>query len=406
MKVKKSTKSIYLDFASATPVDPKILSVYVKVSKDCFGNPSALHKEGVAAKRMLENARKKVADVLSAQSDEIVFTSGGTEGDNLALFGVIESGAVKKFLKGLTGSKADKKPHIIVSSIEHAAILETAKVLEGSLRADVSYLPVDSDGVVVISELKKLLRPETVLVSVMYANNEIGTVQPIREIAKTIRHFRKEQGVFPLFHTDATQAANYLSLRVPPLGVDLMTLNGSKIYAPRGTGAFFIRRGVELAPLMHGGLQEGSIRPGTEHVAGVVSFSEALIATQKISEKESKRLKIIQEYFFRELFKAFPDTISNGSREYRLPNNVHVTFPNFSSETLMLYLDARGISVSEKSACKASLEETSHVIAALGRKNSGISGSIRFSMGRTTTKEEIKKTIAVLKEIRALLKKQ
>jgi cysteine desulfurase len=267
-------------------------------------------------------------------------------------------------------------------------------------------VPPDPGALVRISELKKMLRPETVLVSVMYANNEIGTVEPIREIAKTVRHIRKERSMFPLIHTDATQAANYVSLRVPSLGVDLMTLNGSKIYAPRGTGALFIRRGVILAPIFHGGLQEGNVRPGTEHLAGAVSFAEALHITQKISEKESKRLRALQDFFFKELLKSFPDTIINGSREFRLPNNIHVTFPGFSSETLMLYLDARGISVSEKSACKADSGEPSHVLAALGTVSEDVAGSIRFSMGRTTTKEDIKKTIVALKEIRALLKKE
>jgi cysteine desulfurase len=310
--------------------------------------------------------------------------------------GSVRSESVQKYVRG-------KKPHIIISSIEHAAIIETAKILSESGEASVSYLPVDNEGIVLVQELKKMLRPETVLVSVMYANNEIGTIQPIREIAKTLRHARKEKGMFPLLHTDATQAGNYLPLRIPPLGVDLMTLNSSKIYGPKGVGALFVRDGIILSPLMHGGIQEGGFRPGTENVAGCVAFSRALAITQSMMKKESERLSSLQNFFFNELSKAFPDSVINGSRALRLPNNVHVSFPEISSETLTLYLDARGIYVSEKSACKASMEEPSHVITALG-KNTGM-GSIRFSMGRSTTRNDIKRTIAALKDIRALIGK-
>jgi cysteine desulfurase len=394
--------SIYLDFASATPIDKKVLEVYVQTAQTLTANPSALHSEGRRAKLALEHARQQVANTLEVHSDEIIFTSGGTEGDNIAILGVLKSPKLKEKLGG-------KKPHLIISTIEHAAIIESAEALLNEGLISLSYAPVTKEGIVDITEFKKLLRPETVLVSIMYANNEIGTVQPIREIAKVIRHFRKIQNSklkavsFPLFHTDATQAANYLSLRVPTLGVDVLTLNGSKIYGPRGTGALYVRRGIMLAPILYGGEQEGNRRPGTEHVPGAVAFAEALVQTQKVSLKEATRLAHIQKFFFSELFKVFPDIEINGSQKERLPNNVHVTFPGFQSEILMLYLDAKGIFVSEKSACKSESAEPSHVIAALGKISRSTDGSIRFSLGRTTTKDDIRSTVNALQEIRTIL---
>jgi cysteine desulfurase len=303
------------------------------------------------------------------------------------------------------------RPHIIVSSIEHAAILETVKKLEVEKQITVSVCPVDTEGVVIVSELTKLLNKNTVLVSVMHANNEIGTVQPIKEIAKTIRHFRKQLAVsskkvvvFPLFHTDATQAPNYLEIGVEKLGVDLMTLNGSKIYGPKGVGALYVKRGTPLRSVFSGGLQEKGLRPGTENLPAISAFAVALTIAQKIRIRESKRLQKIQTIFIKKLKQLFPQLIVNGSLVQRLPNNVNVTIPPYESEKLVLYLDAQGIYISEKSACKSTEPNASHVLESLGVSDT-TAGSIRFSMGRTTTISDISYVVASLKKIVEILNK-
>src|SRR3989344_5523461 len=383
-------RRIYLDHASATPLDPRVFMAMKPLMVKEFGNPGALYREGVAAKDAILLARKKIAQILFAHPDEIVFTGSGTEGNNLAIQGVVRSAQEKS---------AENKVHIITSAIEHPSVLSVCQALENH-HVDVSYIGVDGNGVIKLDELKKALRKETVLVSVMYANNEIGTIEPIREIAKIVRVWRKQYNTsFPYFHTDACQAANYLPLHVERLGVDLLTLNGSKIYGPKGMGALFIRRGVPLSPLIYGGGQERRLRPGTENVAGIVGLAEALGIAETMKEKESRRLTTLRDYFIKSVFKKIPGVILNGDRSKRLPNNVNVSIPGVESDHLIIELDAHGVAASARSACKSMDEEGSHVIMALGRNTIGTESGIRFTLGRSTTKKDINYVIAMLPQL-------
>lgn len=372
-------KRIYLDYAAATPVSALAQKAVAETSKKFFGNPSAIHKEGKEARASLESVRALVAEALAARPDEIIFTSGATEANNMAFMGVVQSAGIR----GLA------RPHIIISAIEHPSVLETVKALE-RYGMKVDYLSVDSRGLVDTKELRKLITPETVLVSVMYANNEIGTIEPIIDIAKEIRHARKMNGgIYPYFHTDASQAANYLDMNVLRLGVDLMTISSGKTYGPRGIGALFVKRGVEMSPLMYGGEHEGSRRPGTESVALAQGFAVALTETRKMSAKESKRVQKLRDTLALKILKKVSGTSVNGDLSHSIPNILNISFDGVESEALVLYLDAVGIAVSGKSACKSSDEGPSHVILAIGNVGNGEAGSIRFSLGGETKSEDI-----------------
>lgn len=399
--VRRNKKTIYLDFASSTPIDPKVLRVLTQVSQSTFANPSALHKLAVEAHTILNTSRKRIAEAIGAHSDEIIFVSGGTESDNLALLGVIQS--VKK-------KYPDIIPHVIVSAIEHAAVKVVAeKLIEWGVA--VTVIPVDTNGLVDPKNIRSAIRPETVFVSIMYANNEIGTIEPIVEIMKEVRHARRHKDThavlpqtYPLMHTDASQALNYINIQVEKLGVDLLSFNSSKLYGPKGVGALFVKRNTPIEPLFWGGDQEFGLRPGTEPVPAIVAFAEAIIQTTVLRDKEIKRLTLLRNCFISELQKIFPKIRINGDIVHRLPNNINVTFPNINSELLVIYLDAEGICVSAKSACKSKDPEASHVIAALGLGDStSETGSIRFSLGRGTTWQELSYTIKALKKIFTLL---
>jgi len=377
-------------------------------------NPSSIHELGVITRRKLENARRHVAEVLFARPGEIIFTSGGTESNNLAIQGVVYAAS---FL-----------PHIITTNIEHPSVLETFKLLEKRKLAQITIVPVEKNGIVDPRKIKKEIKKNTVLVSVMYANNEIGTIQPIKEIAKTVRYFRKSVKVkpsregltftgYPLFHTDAVQAANYLDLNVEKLGVDLLTLSGSKIEGAGRVGVLYKKKPVPLAPIFGGGDQEQSIRPGTENWPEILKFASALQAAQKIKNKEAKRLTKLCDYFIERLRGTSASLIINGDLENRLPNNVNVTFPKIPSDLLVLELSARGIMCSSKSACESSREEGSYVIEALrntsarqparpaGGDLAENVGGVRFSLGRDTQKQDIDYTVKVLAQILQKLKK-
>ena len=392
-------KTIYLDHAATTPIDERVAKLILKSTKDLFANPGGLYDEAILAKKALEKARKDTADILSALSDEIIFTSGGTESDNLALFGVVRK-AKEDFPK--------KKIHIIVSLIEHAAILEVAQELEkeGVL---VSYATPDNDGIISPKTIESLLKTNTVLVSVMHANNEIGTIQPIREIAKVVRHFRKNNKMispqYPVFHTDASQTASYLSLRVPPLGVDMMTLSSQKIYGPRGVGVLYVRRGVNLKPIIFGGDQEHGIRPGTENVPLIVGFAEALRISESKKESESKRLIVLRDYFIKKLLDEVPGAVLNGYTKERLPNNVNISVKGMDNDFLVISLASKGILCSTRSACKTNNEKGSHVILALRGEKNLERESLRFSLGRDTTKEKLNTTVRELSRIVKEIKK-
>ncbi|HEY4512457.1 MAG TPA: cysteine desulfurase family protein [Candidatus Paceibacterota bacterium] len=388
---------VYLDYASATPVDPKVLKVMRETSAT-FANPASLFEEGRKAKEILDNARKTVAGVLRASPTEIVFTSGGTEANNLAIFGVVEY---------FSKINQNKKPHIIVSSIEHSSVLEAIKKIEKN-GAEVSLIKPDSNGAVDPKKVRDALKKNTALVSVMYANNEIGTIEPIKEITKVIRRFKKAKSCqlktksypssFPIFHTDAAQAANYLSLDVFKLGVDLMTLDGSKIYGPKGVGALFVKRNISIIPQIVGGGQENNLRSGTENLSVIAGFAKALVIVEKTKAKESKRLETLRDYFVGKLSKL-PKASINGSLGNRLPNNVSVCVENLDAEFAVFQLDQRGIAVSSASTCMNLKEDSySYVIEEIGKAGCSRS-SLRFSLGRGTSKKDIDHCLKALFQI-------
>ena len=383
-------RKIYLDYAATTYIDPIVLDKMLPFLKGNFGNPSSLYSIGRQAKMGIEYARVSVAKILGASSQEIIFTGSGTESDNLAIFGVA------KFYQ-------NKGKHIIVSKIEHKAVLEAAKKLEKE-GFEIIYLDVDSKGLVNLLELKKFLRSDTILVSVMYANNEIGTIQPIAKISEIIREFRKEN-LLPLFHTDACQAAGALTLNVKKLGVDLLTINGSKIYGPKGVGCLYKAKDIKLDPIIVGGGQENNLRAGTENVALIAGFGEALKLAEKLRLRESRRLKKLRDYLIKRILKITPHSRLNGHPEKRLPNNINISIASIEGEALVLTLDKYGISASTGSACTSHDLNPSHVLLATGLAPELAHGSLRLTLGRKTTKMDLDYVLKILPEIIYKLRK-
>lgn len=386
-------KKIYLDYASMTPIDKKVAKVVSEYARIVELNPSAIHSGGVFARNIVEESRKSIARSINAQSDEIFFVGSGTESDALAILGVIRNLNKKDFL-----------PHIVTTNIEHSAVLENCRLLESRGEAEATYVNVEEDGIVDPRKIREAIKENTVLVSVMYANNEIGTIQPIREIAKEIRHYKKHNsGIyeFPLFHTDAAQAMNYLDTEnVDRLGVDMMSFNSTKIYGPKGVGVLYKKRGINLSPLYAGGGQEGGLRSGTENVPAIAGIAEALRITNKIKEKEISRLVYLRDYIISKLLnlgeKVGYKIFLNGDIENRLPNNINITVEGISSELLVIELDSKGIEVSERSACSADSDEGSHVINALRENNND---SVRITLGRDTKKSDLDYLVSSLEKI-------
>jgi cysteine desulfurase len=376
-------KQIYLDYAAATPVDAGVLAAMQPYFTQRFYNPSATYDTARSVKKDVEAARAKVALVLGARSAEIIFTAGGTEANNLAVRGILEQ---------FPGS------NVVVSAIEHESVLAAAQLYDHKLA------PVDKQGIVDVNSLVKLIDDKTVLVSVMYANNEVGTIQPIKDIAqalKAIRRTRQAKGIArPLyFHTDAAQAANYLDLHVSRLGVDLMTLNGGKIYGPKASGALFVASHVQLRPQILGGGQERGQRSGTENVAAIIGFAEALTLTQSLRHDEALRLSNLQKLFFGLLQEKIPGVVINGSLSHRLPNNLHLTIPGEDNERLLIELDEAGIIAAAGSACSASDEEPSHVLKAMGVSDADAQASLRLTMGRATDEVAVRVTVQTLRRL-------
>jgi cysteine desulfurase len=373
-------KTVYLDYAAATPLDNKVLAAMRPYFTNKFFNPSATYLPAKAVHQTVEAARSKVAAVLGARPAEIIFTAGGTEANNLAIHGVMRR-------------YPDKK--VLVSSIEHESVLAPAR------RYSCQEIPVLTDGLIDLTALEGLIDDTTVLVSIMFANNEIGTVQPVRAIADTIRRVlaqrRKSGNRLPLyFHSDATQAANYLDLHLSRLGLDLMTLNGGKIYGPKQSGLLWVRSGLILEPLLDGGGQESKLRSGTENVPGIIGFGLALEITQTKRSVEAERLKRLQQVFYDQLAKKVPSCIINGSLTKRLPNNIHITVPGQDNERLLISLDEAGILAAAGSACSASDQDPSHVLRALGLTDEDARSSLRFTMGRATTERDVQYTVDTL----------
>ncbi len=376
-------KTIYLDYAAATPVDPAVLKTMQPYYTDNFYNPSATYLAAKSVAADLKKARESVAFSLGAKPSEIVFTAGGTEANNLAIAGIIDQ---------YPGS------NIIVSAIEHESILEPAN------KYDYREAKVTKGGIVDLDYLEKLIDDNTVLISVMYANNEIGTIQPIKEIAKLLQNIRKARAnsgdKLPIFlHTDACQASNYLDLHTSRLGVDLMTLNGGKMYGPKQSGALYVRTGVVVSAQILGGGQERGLRSGTENVASIIGFAKALEIAQEKRPVEAKRLTELRDDFVYQLKANFPDAIINGSLKKRLPNNISVTFPGTDNERLMMQLDEKGIMCAVGSACSASNDEPSHVLKSIGLPDEKARSTLRFSLGRDTTINQIKETLRSIQQV-------
>ncbi len=374
---------IYLDHAAATPIDPVVFDAMQPYFSDVFYNPSATYVPARQAREALETARGGVAGWLGARPTEVIYTAGGTEGNNLAIAGVMAQ---------------FPNCSVTVSSIEHDSVLAPAQ------QFNCSAAPVTEQGRVVLDDLRQKIAPNTVLVSVMYANNEVGTIQPLRHISAMLAEIRAERkkagNETPLyFHTDACQAANYLGLSVASLGVDLMTLNGGKIYGPKQTGVLYVASHVQIAPILRGGGQERGMRSGTENVAGAVGFAAALDMAQTGRQNEAARLNEVKNGAIRLLTQQIPSAIINGSQKYRLPNNMHVTLPGFDNERVLMQLEERGFLAAAGSACSASSEEPSHVLRAMGISDEVAQSSLRITMGRATTKTDMEKFVQTLTDI-------
>lgn len=370
---------VYLDNSATTPVKPEVLEAMLPYLKDEYGNPSSIYRKAAAAEIAVRTAREQVAEALGASANEIFFTACGTEADNWAI-------------KGVALANQKKGKHIITSQIEHHAVLHTVQYLE-KMGFSVTILPVDGEGKVSPDALRDAIREDTVLVSIMMANNEIGTVQPIRELAA----IAKEKGV--LFHTDAVQAVGSLAIDVKELGVDLLSLSAHKFGGPKGVGALYIKRGTRIDNFMHGGAQERNRRGGTENVAGIAGLGKAIsLATANIEEKAA-RITALRDKLIAGIEKEIPHIRFNGHRTDRLPGNVNFCFQYIEGEALLLRLDAKGIAASSGSACTSGSLDPSHVLLALGLPHEIAHGSLRLSIGEQNTEEEINYVLKVLPDI-------
>lgn len=388
-RIPRPRNTIYLDHAAATPVRPEVIRVMQPFWAKEFGNPSTLYALGQHAHQALSKARNDVANTLHVDQTEIIFTAGGSESDTLAIVG-----AARAF-------RANHKRggHILTTAIEHHAVLAAVRATQ-DLGIRTTIIPVNAEGFVSIKDVQAAIEPDTFLASIMFANNEIGTIQPISAIARMIQaenHTR--QGTTKpriLFHTDACQAAGYLELSIPNLGVDLLTLNGSKLYGPKQTGILYVRKGVTIVPLVYGGGQERGLRGGTENVAGAVGFARALTLAQAEQVKEAARITRLRNTFAAQLLKLIPHSRINGpSLEdtqaplQRLPNNLNISFAGCDGEALVIYLDAYNVAAATGSACATGSTEPSHVLRAIGRTTSEVRGSLRLTLGKGTTASQL-----------------
>jgi len=374
-----------MDNAATTPVRKEVLEAMLPYFGEYYGNPSSLYQTAAASKKAVENAREQVAKALGAKTEEIYFTGCGTESDNWALTGAAEA-------YGKNGG------HIITSAIEHHAVLHTCQYLE-SRGYDVTYLPVDEDGLISIEELEKAIRPETFLISIMLANNEIGTIQPVKEIGLLAR----ERKI--IFHTDAVQAVGHMPIDVNELNIDMLSMSAHKIYGPKGVGALYVRKGIRLKSFMHGGAQERSRRAGTENVPGVVGLGKAIELITAEMEEENKKLISLRERLIEGLMSAIPYARLNGHREKRLPGNVNISFEFVEGESILISLDFKGIAASSGSACTSGSLDPSHVLLAIGLPHEKAHGSVRFTLGMYNTEEDADEVIRELPPIIEKLRK-
>ena len=371
-------REVYLDYAATTPVKDEVLQEMLPYFTRKFGNPSSLYSVGQESKNAVNQARERVASLIGAQPREVIFTSSGTEADNWALIEIARA-------------RQDKGRHVITTKIEHHAILHSGEALEKE-GFEVTWLDPDSEGFIPPEALRAAIRPDTTLVSVMMANNEIGTLEPIRELAA----IAKESDA--VFHTDAVQALGNIPIDVKDLGIDLMSISAHKIYGPKGIGALYIRRGVKLPNHMFGGAQELGKRAGTENLTGIVGFGKAAELAQANLEEHAGNLTELRNYFISSVESRIEDVKLNGSRTYRLPGNVNFTFKYIEGEALLLLLDMAGVAVSTGSACSSASLTPSHVLAAIGVPVEMIHGSVRFTLGDFTTKQDLDYVVDVLEE--------
>lgn len=368
---------IYLDNAASTPVHEQVLHEMIPFLQDQFGNPSSIHRYGRFAQRAIQNARKQIAHLINSEPNEILLTSGGTESNNTALFGL---------------AHAAKGNHIVTSSIEHEAILEPCKKLEKE-GFEITYIPVDNSGIVNSKDIEKSITPETCLVSIMFANNEVGTIQPIQEISK-ICHDKQI-----VFHTDAVQAVGKVKLDVKELGIDMLSISSHKINGPKGVGALYIKKGIEIIPFIFGGGQENGMRSGTENVASIVGFGKACQLAQENMKQNILHLQNIRNNLIAKVMKEIPLVTLNGHSDQRIANNAHFTFLGVNGEDLIIKLDENGIAASTGSACSVKVQKESHVLKAMGFSHDQIAGSLRLTVGMTNTDSEIEKTVEILKKV-------
>ena len=376
---------IYLDHAGTTPTDPRVLEAMLPYFTQLYGNPSSVHTVGQEARYALDSARERVAKVLACRTSEVVFTSGGTESDNAAIIGAAT--ALHE-----TGN------HIITSSVEHHAVLHTCQYLE-NLGYEVTFLPVDEYGNVSPEQVYNATGPRTTRVSIMYANNEIGTINPISEISAAVQKRAGELDRTIVMHTDAVQAAGFLDLNVRRLGVDMLSLSGHKFYGPKGTGVLFVRRGTPYMPLLLGGGQERERRSGTENIAGIVGLSVALDMADTSREDTSANCTVLRDRIIREVTDIVPDTNLNGHPIQRLPNNINFSFEGVEGESILLGLDMAGVAASSGSACSSGSLEPSHVLLALGQTAELARSSLRITLGKENTEEEVDYLLGVLVDL-------
>lgn len=378
-------RQVYLDYSATTPVKEEVLKEMLPYFSDFYGNPSSLYSIAEKSKMALENARERVAKLINADTNEVYFTAGGSESDNWALEGVVDA------LK-------DKGNHIITTKIEHHAILHTAEYLEKH-GVDVTYVGIGEDGRVDPKEIEAAITDKTVLISVMFVNNEIGTIQPIKEIAD----IAKKHDI--VFHTDAVQALGNVHIDVKELGIDLMSMSSHKIYGPKGIGAMYIRKGTKISNFVHGGAQEMKRRAGTENLPGIVGFGKAAEMAMEGLDEHIAKVAELRNYFVEQVTSKIPNTKVNGSMDYRHPGNANISFEYIEGESMLIMLDMNGIAVSTGSACSSKSLTPSHVLSALGIPVEKIHGTLRFTVGDFTTKEDLDYVIEKLVEIVGNLRK-
>ncbi len=372
-------KLIYMDNAATTKIHPDVLDSMLPFLKEKYGNPSSIYSLGHESREAIESARKEVAKAIGASTNEIFFTSGGSESDNWGI-------------KGIAFGNQDKGKHIITTSIEHHAVLHTCEYLE-KYGFEITYLPVKSNGIVDIKDLKKAIRKDTILISVMFANNEIGTIQPIKEIGA----LAKEKGIY--FHTDAVQAIGNISIDVKELNIDLLSLSAHKFNGPKGVGVLYIKKGTQISNMIHGGSQESNMRAGTENVANIVGLGTAIKLATKDIEKKNTYVSQLRDYLIQGILKEIPDTIVNGDIQNRLAGNVNICFKYIEGESILLLLDNLGVCGSSGSACTSGSLEPSHVLLALGLPHEIAHGSLRLTLSKENRKDEIDFVLSKLPDI-------